>query len=297
MQPDPPFDPHISMVKRTAEPDARLPVTSSVPEEIPAKQEGLFREVLTLLQEARLSFAVAGAAALQEHTGICRYTKDLDLFLSAPEASKALLLLHEHGFKTEVRDPVWLAKAHRGEFFVDLITGMSNGVLAVDASWIERLRPARVFGVKTRVLAPEELLVSKLFVARRERFDGADIAHIIYASRGGLEWDRVMLLSGEHWEVLLWALVLFRYVYPGQTDYVPRWVWQELLTRFQREVNSPDLTASFRGSLIDDRMFAIDVNEWGLVSLLEARREQSLLISSPVGQGTANSGARLRRRA
>jgi Nucleotidyl transferase of unknown function (DUF2204) len=189
MQPDPPFDPHISMAKRTVEPDAPLPVTSSVREEIPAKQKELFREVLTLLEEARVVYAAAGAAALQEYTGICRYTKDLDIFLSASAASAALLLLHEHGFKTEARDPVWLAKAHRREFFVDLITGMSNGVLAVDKSWIERARPATIFGVKTRVLAPEELLTSKLFVARRERFDGADIAHIIYASRGKLQWD------------------------------------------------------------------------------------------------------------
>jgi hypothetical protein len=141
------------------------------------------------------------------------------------------------------------------------------------------------------------LLTSKLFVARRERFDGADIAHIIYASRGKLQWTRVLQLSGEHWEVLLWALVLFRYVYPGQTDYVPQSLWQELLTRFQREVSSPDPKASFRGSLIDDNMFAIDVNEWGLESLLEARREQSPLISAPVEKRLANSGARLRRRA
>lgn len=250
-----------------------------------------------LLEEAKVVYAVAGAAALQEHTGICRYTKDLDIFLSASAASAALLLLREHGFKTEVRDPVWLAKAHRGEFFVDLITGMSNGVLAVDASWIERAHPATVFGVKTRVLAPEELLTSKLFVARRERFDGADIAHIIYASRGKLQWDRVLQLTGEHWEVLLWALVLFRYVYPGQTEYVPHPVWQELLARFQRAVNSPDSKASFRGSLIDDRMFAIDVNEWGLENVLDARREQSPQISAPVVKRHANSGARVRRRA
>ena len=121
-----------------------------------------------------------------------------------------------------MRDPVWLAKAHRDDFFVDLITGMSNGVFAVDESWIDRSHPAEVVGVKTRVLAPEELLASKLFVIRRERFDGADIAHIVYASRGKLQWDRVMQLTGPHWEILLWALLLFHYVYPGQASYVPK---------------------------------------------------------------------------
>ena len=167
---------------------------------------------------------------------------------------------------------MWLAKAHRRGFFVDLITGMSNGVLAVEASWIEHAYPATVVGVETRVLAPEELLASKLFVIRRERFDGVDIAHIIYASRGEMRWDRVMQLAGEHWEILLWALVLYHYAYPAQTEYVPPALWEDLIARFEQEIRSPDRTARFRGSLVDDKMFAIDVQEWGLDDLLKERR-------------------------
>lgn len=254
-------------------------MTSSVPLKLPPRQRELFREVLTLLNEHELPYAVSGAFALREYTGICRYTKDLDVFLNARHASQALRYLAAHGFTCEVRDPVWLAKAHRNCYFVDLITGMSNGVLAVDSSWIERAHPAAVVGVPTRVLAPEELLASKLFVIRRERFDGADIAHIIYASRGSLDWNRVLELAGEHWEILLWTLILFRYVYPAQTDYVPQAIWKNLLTRFQREITSPDGTSKFRGSLVDDNMFAIDVNEWGLQNLLRETREKSARIN------------------
>jgi Nucleotidyl transferase of unknown function (DUF2204) len=233
------------LVKRDQEPEEEVPVTSSVPDELPEEQEALFREVLTIFEQQPLPFAVAGAAALQEYTGICRCTKDLDIFLAAQDAMAALLLLKQHGFETEVRDPVWLAKAHRDGYFVDLITGMSNGVLSVDAEWIARAMPAVVVGVKTRALAPEELLASKLFVVRRERFDGADIAHIIFAFRGKLQWDRILQLAGEHWEMLLWELVLFRYIYPRQTGYVPHWLWEDLLGRFTREINSPDRRVTF----------------------------------------------------
>src|SRR2546430_14240616 len=73
--------------------------------------------------------------------------------------------------------------------------------------FLARFSPATIVGVQTRVLAPEELLASKLFVTRRERFDGADIAHIIYGTQGKLDWNRVLELVGEHWEILLWALV------------------------------------------------------------------------------------------
>jgi len=250
--------------------------TSSGPIRIPEEQQTLFRETLELLERKGVFFAVAGAFALQEHTGICRDTKDLDLFLTPQNAALALRYLGEQGFACEICDPVWLFKAHRGNFFVDLITGMSNAAIIVEESWIKHAKPAVVHGVRTRVLAPEELLASKLFIARRERFDGVDIAHVIYGTRGKLNWQRVLRLAGEHWEMLFWALVLFRYAYPAKTHYVPTPLWDKLISRFQALVCNPDPTAKFRGSLVDDKMFAIDVNEWGLDNLLQQYRSRRL---------------------
>jgi len=259
-------------VPDSTNPEETLPVTSSMPMDIPEKQATLFREVLLLLEEKRVPYAVSGAFALRQHTGICRFTKDLDLFLTARTSPAVLTYLRECGFECEVRDAVWLAKVHKGEFFVDLITGMSNGVIVVEDSWIERACPAVVHGVETRVLAPEELVASKIFVAKRERFDGADIAHIIYRTYPRFDWERELKLVGEHWEMLLWSLLLFRYVYPAQTEYVPAAVWRELLQRLEGQIAKPDPQAHFRGSLVDENMFAIDVNEWGLVNLLEETR-------------------------
>lgn len=253
-----------------------LPETSSEPVTIPAEQQLLFREILSLFEEKKLPYAVAGAFALQAHTGICRDTKDLDLFLTSENAAAALSHLRTDGFECEICDPVWLFKAHRGDYFVDLITGMSNAAISVEDSWIQRAMPADVHGVKTRVLAAEELLVSKLFITRRERFDGADIAHVIYGTRGKLDWQRILQLAGENWEMLLWMLVLFRYVYPAQTCFVPSELWQDLLQRFQKAITHPDPTASFRGSLIDEKMFAIDLNDWGLENLMQEYRERRL---------------------
>ena len=252
------------------------PVTSSIPGTVPEEQAALFREVLIALEEKHVPYAVSGAFALRQHTGICRFTKDLDLFMTPRTALEVLPYLQQRGFECEVHDPVWLAKACRGEFFVDLITGMSNGVLAVDESWIARSSPAVVDGVETRVLAPEELVASKIFVARRERFDGADIAHVIYGTYPSFDWDRELQLMGQHWEMLLWSLLLFRYVYPAQTHYVPAAIWNELLQRLQREIATPDPHANFRGSLVDNNMFALDVNEWRLANLLDEKRKNRL---------------------
>ena len=233
----------------------------------------MFCEVLQHMNRAGVPYVVSGAFALQKHTGIWRNTKDLDLFLPPESVPQALQHLQEQGFETEVRDPVWLAKAHRNGYFVDLITGMSNAVITVDQSWIDRGSEATVLEVPTRVLSPEELIASKLFVNFRERFDGADVAHVIFGTRGRLDWRRLLQLVGEHWELLLWELMLFRYVYPAKQGFVPRQVWEELLTRLRRGLDSPS-SAPFRGSLIDEKMFAIDVKEWGMENLLQQQRSR-----------------------
>jgi len=260
------------MSRRPRKPPESGTLTSSTPQTLPEKQEEMYRNVLRVLEKNKVPLAVAGAFALQQHTGICRETKDLDIFLSADAASTALACLSKQGLECEVTDPVWLAKVFRDQYFVDLITGMSNAAITVDASWIRHSYPAKVLGVDTRLLAPEELLVSKLFVTRRERFDGADIAHIIYATRGKLDWGRILRHTGEHWEILLWALLFFRYAYPSKSNYVPMMLWRDLIGRLTEAISNPDPKQEFRGSLIDDCMFAIDLKEWRLENLLDRYR-------------------------
>jgi hypothetical protein len=249
-----------------------LPISSSVHPTFPPEQELLFREVLQLLNSSGIPYVVAGAFALQKHTGIWRNTKDLDLFLIPRDVPHAFTALNQAGFETKICDPVWLSKVHRGQFYVDLITGMSNAVITVDQSWIDRGYTATVMGISSRVLAPEELIASKLFVTRRERFDGADIVHVIHGTRGQLDWNRVLSIVGEHWQIVLWAMLLFHYIYPAHADYIPREVWDDLLGRLRRELDHHNPLAHFRGSLIDDKMFAIDVDEWGMTNLVQELR-------------------------
>jgi hypothetical protein len=144
----------------------------------------------------------------------------------------------------------------------------------VDQSWIDRGFDSQVLGISAKVLAPEELIASKVFVAFRERFDGADIAHLVYAAGTTMDWNRLLSLVGNHWEMLLWALVLFHYSYPGSMA-VPMLIWDELLTKFRSEIENPDANAPFRGSLVDDKMFSIDVHEWKLRNILAEYRQKA----------------------
>jgi len=243
---------------------------------LPPEAASFYREVLLAMNEHGLPYAVAGAFALQKYTGIWRLTKDLDLFLKSEDVPAALAYLQAQNFRCETPDPVWLSKALRGEYFVDLISGMSNAVIVVDDSWLRRAQPANIAGIECQILAPEDLLASKLFVTRRERFDGGDIAHIIYRTQGKLDWQRMVDLAGEHWEMLLWTLIFFRYMYPAHSDFVPTRLWRDLLSRYANLIESPDPKAPFRGSLVDENIFSIDVKDWGLEDLQSVYRARQL---------------------
>jgi hypothetical protein len=252
--------------------EPKLPVCSSEPPTFSPEQQQLFHEVLTFMNDKGIPYVVSGTFALHEHTGIWRQTKDLDLFVTPGNMRRALQLFREAGYDTWVKDPVWLGKVMRSNYYVDLITGMSNAVIQVDQKWIDRGVPSEVLGVPAKVLGAEELMASKIFVVRRERFDGADVVHIIYAMRDMLDWERVFRLVGEHWEMLLWSLIFYRYIYPRHANEIPRWVWHDLLAKFERDLVDPKLDAPFRGSLIDENMFAIDVQEWGMENEIEKYR-------------------------
>jgi hypothetical protein len=251
--------------------DAQLPITSSTEPDWAGDAREFYREVLLNLRE--LPWAVGGALALQFHTGIWRATKDLDLLLAPQAVPDALRRLNARGFHTSIEDSVWLAKVRRDEYFVDLITGISNACLVVDESWIRRSVRGEILEIPCCILAPEELIASKIFVTRRERFDGSDVVQLLRACGAKLDWDRLLHLLNPHWQLLYWSLMFFAYIYPSQIHLVPASVWQQLADRFHREVQQPHENEPFRGSLIDPLMFAINVNEWGERNLYEEYRQ------------------------
>lgn len=271
--------------------DPRLPVTSSQEPAWTAEAEECYREALQVLLgnepgETSIPFVVGGAFAIHRHTGIWRTTKDMDFFLPPESVPEAFARLERAGFKTCVEDPVWLAKAWRGDNFVDLITAVGNASLIVDSSWIDRGLAEIVLGIPCRVLAAEECIATKNFVAFRERFDGADVVHLVRSCGPRLDWQRIYDLMGEHWELLYWCLILYSYVYPAHTGMVPDAVWSDLSERFLERVRHPDRNAPFRGSLVDPRMFAIDVDEWGERNLYKeyCERHPCLLhLENPIG--------------
>jgi hypothetical protein len=246
------------MAKETIDPQAM----HAGPFSVPPPERRLYRRSLKALNRARVPYVVSGAYAMYEYTGLWRHTKDLDLFLERRHVPRALEALASAGFDVELTDERWLAKARKGDLFIDLIFAAGNFVAEVDDTWIERAKPARVLGVPTLLASPEDLIRFKAFICERHRFDGADIAHMIQGLRGDLDWRYLVDRMGEHWELLLWHLIFFRYVYPSAANDVPPWVMDELFDRYKKLLADPrklEKSDAFRGTLVSIFSFQGDV--------------------------------------
>ncbi|HEX8695493.1 MAG TPA: hypothetical protein VF746_23980 [Longimicrobium sp.] len=240
---------------------------------IPEEEREIYKRALGALNGAGVPYVVAGAYAIYEHTGIYRQTKDLDVFCAPRSVIPAMRALAEAGFVTRLEQKHWLSKALDGKYFVDIIYGMGNGLALIDEDWYRHSSPAILAATQVRVAPPEELVWHRLFISERHRHDMADIAHLILCVGHLFDWRRLIDKTGEHWPLLLSQLQMFRYVYPGYRDQVPRWVLRELIERAERDSALPAAQDAehdhTRGTLISRFSFAIDVNEWGFRDLRE----------------------------
>jgi hypothetical protein len=224
----------------------------------------LYGNALARLAASGIPFLIGGAFALERYTGIARNTKDLDIFLRPRDLDAALSELGTLGCRTEVPFPHWLAKAATAEGVIDFIFSSGNGVAQVDDLWFEHAVDARVLDVAVKLCPAEETIWSKALIMERERFDGADVAHLIRALGPGLGWRRLLWRFGPHWRVLLSHLVLFGFIYPGERWRVPDEVMRELVGRLASEVDARrhDERLCY-GTMLSRAQYLPDVQTWG----------------------------------
>lgn len=234
------------------------------PEVRASEESQVYRRALQALLDSGVPFLVGGTYAFACFTGIVRNTKDLDLFLAPADLPAAQAVLERAGFTTEVPFPHWLAKAHDGPYHIDLIFRAANGLFEVDARWYARGPVSDVLGLPVRLSPPEEILATKALLMERERYDGADVAHLVRNGAASFDWERLLDLFGPHWRVLLSHLVLFGFIYPGERDLIPAPVLETLIARLQDEMATPPEDERLcRGTLLSREQYLVDVEEWG----------------------------------
>jgi hypothetical protein len=240
------------------------------------KEEKTFADWLNIINETKAPYVVSGAFAVHYYTSVWRYTKDMDIFIKPDHVKVVLDALSENGYPNDVRDTYWLAKAYTDDCLLDIIFSLGNGNIEIDDRWFDTSGDTQLFGVDTHLVAPEELIASKIYVARSDRFDGSDIVHIIRALQGNLNWDRLLEILSDDSTILLWHLLLFAYVYPGHSDYLPLELLVNLFEKVGTQWNKSLDPKTFRGLVIDPSRFSVDLLDWGYV---DARRHVKPLVT------------------
>jgi len=240
-----------------------------------SNSEMFYAECLAVAKDTNVPFAVGGGYAVNIHAGIERYTKDLDIFCKPGDFPRILNKFSELGYAIHVEDERWLAKIKRGDDCVDVIFGASNAVAPITDAWIRRAQPARIHDIDVNVLGVTELIWSKVFIQYRERYDGADVAHLILKKSDEIDWERLLSYLEQYWEVLLMHVLNFRFVYPSERERIPRWLLDELLSRLHHQINLPTARIKVcRGRLFSKTDYLIDVVDWGFADLVGGENER-----------------------
>jgi len=199
-----------------------------------------YRDAMEVLNRAKVPFLVGGAFAFIHQAGIDKSTKDLDIFARPTDVQRLLEACASAGYETELVYSHWLAKIRSPEGFIDVIFNSGNGIATVDDGWFEHATEGEVLSVPVKIAPPEETIWSKAFVMERERYDGADVSHLILALGERLDWKRLIARFGAHWRVLLSHVILFGFIFPSARSQVPQWVTQELIGRLQSETDATE---------------------------------------------------------
>jgi hypothetical protein len=219
---------------------------------------------MAILRDAEVPHLVGGAYAFARYTGIERHTKDFDIFIRQEDYPRAEWAFRKAGYKAELKFPHWLGKAYSGEDFVDLIFSAGNGIAQVDDRWFDHAVREKVFGMDVELIPPEEMIWSKGLIMERERFDGADVAHVLRAVGDRLDWPRLIERYGRYWRALYAHVVLFGFTYPSERSKVPPEVMEELARRLGEETEAGDEAGKVcYGTIISRQQYLKDVNEWG----------------------------------
>jgi Uncharacterised nucleotidyltransferase len=113
-------------------------------------------------------------------------SNDIDLMVKREDAERALEALAEAGMRPERPPEQWLLKAWDGDLLIDVIFEPA-GIRVTDAV-IERGEDLNVAGMVVRVMALDDILVTKLLALDEHSADFRDLLQITRSLREQIDW-------------------------------------------------------------------------------------------------------------
>jgi hypothetical protein len=150
--------------------------------------EHALKKSAAALRAAEVPFLLGGSLASWARGGP-ETRHDLDLVIKPEDVERALAALTAAGMRAEDPPEEWLVKAWDGETLVDLIFCPKG--MPVDDTLIERGEVMSVLGMEMRVMALEDVLVTKLMALDEHSLRYESLLPIARALREQVDWDDV----------------------------------------------------------------------------------------------------------
>ncbi|MBI2330254.1 hypothetical protein HYU94_02605 [Candidatus Daviesbacteria bacterium] len=236
-----------------------------------------YNKVISIIIKHKILFVIGGGLAVFKYTDLNRPTNDLDIYCKGGDYPKIITILKTNGVETKILDERWIAQAlppktnnHNlnSKTRVDILFSSPSYLITVDDLWFEYASEIRLFGQTVKLAPREELVWSKAYIQDRNRFDGADINHLILTSDKKLDWKRLLMRMENNWEILLSLLINFRFIYPSKRDLIPKWLLEELISRLNYQLKNPIPRDKIcRGPLLSRTQYKDDITKLGFTTI------------------------------
>ena len=153
-----------------------------------SEMEASLKKAAAALREAGIPFLLGGSLASWARGGP-ETTHDLDFMIKPEDAERALEVLCDAGMRAERPPEEWLLKVWDGDILIDLIFGPSG--LEMTDEVIDRGETLNVLAMEMKVMALEDVLVTKLEALTEHDLDYSGALQIARALREQIDWAAV----------------------------------------------------------------------------------------------------------
>jgi hypothetical protein len=156
--------------------------------------ERTFKRAVAALREAEIPFLVGGTLASWARGGP-EPRKDLDIMVMPEDSERALAALAGIGMKPERSEEEWLLKARDGDVVVDVIHEPKG--MTIDQGVLDRGEEMDLLAMGVRVMALEDVMVSKLLALSDHELDLESPLQIARSVREQIDWNAVAARTSE----------------------------------------------------------------------------------------------------
>jgi hypothetical protein len=150
--------------------------------------EATLKKAASALRDADVPFLLGGSLASWARGGP-ETRHDLDLMIKREDTRRAVAALTDAGMRADDPPEEWLAKAWDGDVLIDLI--FSPKGLEIDDDVIARGEEMSVLSMQMRVMAIEDVLITKLMAIDEHQLRYEGLLPIARALREQIDWAQV----------------------------------------------------------------------------------------------------------